>query len=109
MKRNRPPSRETRKVLELLAGGGWLHGYDMLKATGLKSGSLYPILMRLEERGMVEAEWQEPVKPGRPARHAYRLTPAGRLFRAGLVACDVIGPAGSSAVPDIVAATGAPA
>lgn len=82
MKRNRAPSPETCKVLAALAsaGAGWLHGYDILKATGLKSGSLYPILMRLEERGVLEAQWLAPSKPGRPARHAYRLTAAGRMF-----------------------------
>ena len=48
-----------------------------MKQTGLKSGTLYPLLMRMTDQGLVEAEWREPSKPGRPARHAYRLTAAG--------------------------------
>ena len=55
----------------------WRHGYDLMKETGLLSGTLYPLLMRMTEQGLVEAEWREPAQPGRPARHAYRLTAAG--------------------------------
>jgi DNA-binding PadR family transcriptional regulator len=55
----------------------WRHGYDLMKETGLSSGTLYPLLMRMTEHGLVEAEWREPAQPGRPARHAYRLTAAG--------------------------------
>ena len=55
----------------------WRHGYDMMKETGLRSGTLYPLLMRMTEQGLVQAEWREPAQPGRPARHAYRLTAAG--------------------------------
>lgn len=56
---------------------GWRHGYDLMKETGLSSGTLYPLLMRMTDQGLVEAEWREPAQPGRPARHAYRLTTAG--------------------------------
>lgn len=55
----------------------WRHGYDVMKETGLLSGTLYPLLMRMREQGLVEAEWRAPAQPGRPARHAYRLTAAG--------------------------------
>jgi PadR family transcriptional regulator, regulatory protein PadR len=55
----------------------WRHGYDLMKEAGLLSGTLYPLLMRMTEQGLVEAEWREPAKAGRPARHAYRLTAAG--------------------------------
>lgn len=48
-----------------------------MKETGLSSGTLYPLLMRMTDQGLVEAEWREPSQPGRPARHAYRLTAAG--------------------------------
>ena len=48
-----------------------------MKETGLSSGTLYPLLMRMADRGLVEAEWREPAQSGRPARHAYRLTAAG--------------------------------
>jgi PadR family transcriptional regulator PadR len=55
----------------------WQHGYALAKQTGLKSGTLYPILIRLADRGMVEACWQDEPEPGRPRRHLYRLTAAG--------------------------------
>jgi DNA-binding PadR family transcriptional regulator len=55
----------------------WRHGYDLMKETGLMSGTLYPLLMRMTEQGLVEAEWRAPSQPGRPPRHAYKLTAAG--------------------------------
>jgi len=58
----------------------WQHGYALTKATGLRSGSLYPILGRLEDRGYLESKWLEPAHAGRPPRHVYRLTPGGVAF-----------------------------
>ncbi len=55
----------------------WQHGYDLSKATGLKSGTLYPLLMRLAEQGLLRSRWEESELPGRPQRHAYRLTADG--------------------------------
>jgi PadR family transcriptional regulator, regulatory protein PadR len=52
----------------------WLYGLELSKLTGLKSGSLYPILIRLADRGLLESRWLDPTEPGRPPRHAYRLT-----------------------------------
>lgn len=62
---------------------GWTHGYELMKVTGLKSGSLYPLLMRMTDQGLVEAEWREPIVMGRPARHAYRLTAQGLALARG--------------------------
>ena len=42
----------------------WQHGYALAKQTGLKSGTLYPILIRLADRGLVEACWQDEPQPG---------------------------------------------
>ena len=56
----------------------WRHGYALAKQTSLKSGTLYPILIRLADRGLVEARWQDEPQPGRPRRHLYRLTADGR-------------------------------
>jgi DNA-binding PadR family transcriptional regulator len=72
-------------LLEALSNGGrqWRHGYDLMKETGLLSGTLYPLLMRMTDQGLVEAEWREPTQPGRPARHAYRLTVKGVAFAQG--------------------------
>jgi DNA-binding PadR family transcriptional regulator len=66
-------------VLAALAAdpAAWRHGYDVGLRTGLKAGSLYPILIRLADRGLLEAQWESDPPPGRPARHLYRLTPAG--------------------------------
>jgi Transcriptional regulator PadR-like family len=47
----------------------WQHGYALAKQTGLKSGTLYPILIRLADRDLVEACWQDEPAPGRPRRH----------------------------------------
>ncbi len=79
MVRNRRPSKQMLSLLRALSvrPREWRHGYDMMKETGLLSGTLYPPLMRMTEQGLVEAEWREPAQPGRPARHAYRLTAAG--------------------------------
>jgi PadR family transcriptional regulator, regulatory protein PadR len=55
----------------------WQHGYALARQTGLKSGTLYPILIRLADRGLVEACWQEEAVSGRPRRHLYRLTAGG--------------------------------
>ena len=55
----------------------WRHGYELMKQAGLLSGTLYPLLMRMGDQGLVEAQWQEPTQPGRPPRHAYRLTASG--------------------------------
>lgn len=55
----------------------WRHGYGIARDTGLKSGTLYPVLIRLADRGLVEACWEDEQPAGRPRRHLYRLTPEG--------------------------------
>jgi DNA-binding PadR family transcriptional regulator len=56
----------------------WHHGYALSQQTGLASGTLYPILMRLEKRKWLETRWEEPGVTGRPPRHLYRLTAGAR-------------------------------
>jgi DNA-binding PadR family transcriptional regulator len=51
-----------------------------MSETGLKSGSLYPILARLADRGVLDATWEQDAPLGRPPRHCYRLSAAGRKF-----------------------------
>lgn len=58
----------------------WRHGYDLAQTTGLKSGTLYPILIRLADRALLESRWQETPERGRPARHMYRLTGTGLSY-----------------------------
>jgi DNA-binding PadR family transcriptional regulator len=55
------------------------YGLELMAATGLPSGTIYPILRRLQDAGWVTADWEriDPVTAGRPARRYYRLTPDG--------------------------------
>lgn len=64
------------------------YGYELMLLTGLKSGTLYPMLARLEAKGVVEAGWQSPeeVPAGRPPRRFYRLTSGGVATARQLVA-----------------------
>jgi len=73
-------SAQTLSVLAVLCEqrSEWRHGYALARQTGLKSGTLYPILIRLADRGLVEACWQDEPALGRPRRHLYRLTADGR-------------------------------
>lgn len=82
MTRSRSLSRHARALLAALleAHGRWSYGYELASRTGIKSGTLYPLLIRLEGQGILEAEWQQPAASGRPPRHAYRLTAAGQLL-----------------------------
>jgi DNA-binding PadR family transcriptional regulator len=79
MTRPRALSGHARALLAALlaAGPRWSYGYELTSLTGVRSGTLYPLLIRLEGQGYLEAEWQPPVASGRPPRHAYRLTSAG--------------------------------
>lgn len=79
MARARSLSAHARTVLAALLGadGGWSHGYELVRLAGIKSGTLYPLLIRLEAQGYLEAQWQQPAEGGRPPRHAYRLTEKG--------------------------------
>ena len=81
-------SAQTLSVLAALCDqpSQWQHGYALAKQTGLKSGTLYPILIRLADRGLVEACWQDEPAPGRPRRHLYRLTSAGLASATGALA-----------------------
>src|SRR3954451_9101785 len=60
------------------------YGYELGQEVGLKAGSLYPILMRLCDRGLLESSWEADPPEGRPARHLYRLTGAGVTAAASL-------------------------
>ena len=52
---------------------------EMSRNTGLQSGTLYPILMRLADHQILETSW-ETTEMGRPPRHMYRLTRDGLRF-----------------------------
>jgi PadR family transcriptional regulator, regulatory protein PadR len=76
---DRPPSPQTIVVLAALLArpDQWRYGYELVSELALNSGSLYPILMRLSERGLLDAQWETDGPTGRPPRHTYRLTDAG--------------------------------
>ena len=75
-------SRQARTLFAALlkTPSAWRHGYDLSQETGLLSGTLYPLLIRLSDQGLLEAKWEEPERPGKPPRHAYRLTAKGAAF-----------------------------
>jgi DNA-binding PadR family transcriptional regulator len=82
MARARRPSPQAVAVLDALAekASDWSHGYDLCRLLGLKAGTVYPILIRLADRGYVETAWEQEVPHGRPPRHLYRLSAAGAEF-----------------------------
>jgi PadR family transcriptional regulator len=88
MARPRRPSPQTVSVVRALTAdpAGWRYGYELGQEVGLKAGSLYPILIRLTERGLLEARWEERAAAGRPPRHLYRLTGSGRELAEQVVA-----------------------
>ena len=77
-----PP--QTAAVVQALAedAGRWRYGYDLCTQLGMRAGSMYPILIRLADRGLLEAIWEAGDPRGRPARHLYRLTAVDREYAA---------------------------
>jgi PadR family transcriptional regulator, regulatory protein PadR len=67
-------------VLQALARG-YRFGFDVMEATGLSSGTVYPALRRLEALELVRSDWEadrEARGHGRPRRRYYELTASGR-------------------------------
>ncbi|NUR28910.1 MAG: PadR family transcriptional regulator [Catenulispora sp.] len=89
MPRTPDTSPQTLKVFGALLADpqGWHYGSALSKQTGLRSGTLYPILIRLVERELLETRWAE-AEPGRPPRHLYRLTPDGAQLATDRLAAD---------------------
>jgi DNA-binding PadR family transcriptional regulator len=84
MVRPRRPSAQTLLVLSALVNepATWRYGYELGREVDLKAGSLYPILIRLCDRGLLEATWEDTPPSGRPPRHLYRLTADGLRWAA---------------------------
>lgn len=79
MTRTRRPSPATLLILKCLSESPkGLHGYALMKGAGLASGSLYPILARLTERGWLEKSWEISEDTDVPPRRIYQLTALGR-------------------------------
>ena len=72
----------TALVLQALLQGHH-HGFDIMDATGLPSGTVYPILRRLDAEGYVKSKWEKEGvarREQRPARRYYELTATGRAL-----------------------------
>ncbi|MFE9802961.1 PadR family transcriptional regulator [Streptomyces goshikiensis] len=78
----RTPFRITAATLDVLeaflASRDELHGFAVARAAGKATGSIYPILGRLEQAGWLISHWEtENPSEGRPRRRFYTLTPDG--------------------------------
>ncbi|HEY2505599.1 MAG TPA: PadR family transcriptional regulator [Streptosporangiaceae bacterium] len=111
MPRNRALSPQATRVLRALAAGParWRYGYELGTETGLQAGSLYPILVRLAGRGLLEAKWEESPPQGRPARHLYRITAPGLELAAIAPVAPLPAAAGRSARTSAAARRAVPA
>lgn len=68
----------TALVLEAI-DQGHVYGFDIIDATRLRSGTVYPLLRRLEEFGLVRSKWEkvgEARKANRPVRKYYEMKPS---------------------------------
>jgi PadR family transcriptional regulator len=77
----RRPSTATRLVFQafLDSPGDETYGFELAGATGLPSGTIYPILRRLEDQGLIKSRWTEiEAETQRRRRRYYRLTAKGR-------------------------------
>jgi PadR family transcriptional regulator PadR len=75
------------------------YGYDLMKAARLPSGTLYPMLARLQEQGLVTSQWepQPDDAGGRPPRKYYQLTGEGvRVARLELAQAASAAPASAA-------------
>jgi PadR family transcriptional regulator PadR len=73
------PGYATLAVLKAIASG-YRHGFDIVDATGLPGGTVYPVLGKLEDAGYVRSTWEDPrvAQAGkRPPRRYYELRAAG--------------------------------
>lgn len=72
----------TALVLQALARG-FHHGFDIMDATGLPSGTVYPILRRLDREGLLTSTWEKQAtaqRAQRPPRRYYAITRAGEAL-----------------------------
>jgi len=75
----------TALVLEAIARGHH-YGFDVMDATGLPSGTVYPVLRRLEQERLVRSHWErqeQAQREKRPPRRYYEIQPAGQAWLEG--------------------------
>ena len=85
---------------------GYGYGTDIMDRTGLPSGTVYPTLSRMDERGYLRSRWEKREKADaerRPRRRYYRLTPSGEkaldaAIRQLASLADEVGPVANAAL-----------
>jgi len=80
MAESRPLGYATLQILQAIAAG-YVYGFDIMDVTGLPSGTVYPILSKLEDSGFVKSRWEDAriaKREKRPARRTYVITGEGR-------------------------------
>lgn len=87
-------------VMYALANGH-RYGFDIMEATGLPSGTVYPVLSRLERDGLVGSSWEDErlaAEGGRPSRRYYEVSAAGSVALAEAV--EMLSGIGGWSLPD---------
>ena len=80
MRESRPMGYATLHVLQAIASG-YVYGFDIMDATSLPSGTVYPILSKLESSGLLKSRWEDARAArleGRPPRRSYEITGEGK-------------------------------
>jgi len=80
MNSSRPLGYATLHILQAIASG-YVYGFEIMNVTGLPSGTVYPILSKLEDTGLVKSRWEDSriaKREKRPARRSYEITGEGR-------------------------------
>lgn len=86
MRKIRTPSEATiLALISLLDAPQGMYGYEIMQTAGIKPGTLYPMLARLEDQNFLVSHWQEASVQGRPPRHIYRLSEAGRVLAKSMI------------------------
>jgi PadR family transcriptional regulator, regulatory protein PadR len=78
----------TSALILYAVGAGHRYGFDIMEATGLPSGTIYPALRRLEQQALMQSSWEKQSKAQaeqRPARKYYKLTAPGERVLAKAV------------------------
>jgi DNA-binding PadR family transcriptional regulator len=96
--------RTTQSTALVLAAllNGHRHGFDIMAASGLASGTVYPILRRLEREGIARAKWEavtEARDAQRPPRRYYELSSSGVRVAREMVAAALPRPRARARAP----------
>jgi len=108
---SRPLSPATVTVLKAVASGV-RHGFDIMDATALPSGTVYPILGRLERAALLRSRWEAATvaqREKRPPRRYYEITAAGtRVLALSVEHYRALGGSGRGGAPGLLPKPGRP-